>query len=52
MKEERRCINCSHNKRSGHDVEVQCHCDIDGHDIGYAEAQEHWCPKWKRESDD
>ncbi len=49
MDRKRVCCNCGHNIRSGPTVAVECHCDIDGHRIGYVECFEHWCRRWCRD---
>ena len=41
------CCNCRRNIRSGDPI--QCHCEIDGHYIGYVECFEGWCRRWAKE---
>ena len=41
------CCNCRRNIRSGDPIE--CHCEIDGHYIGYVECFEGWCRRWAKE---
>ena len=45
----RKCVNCGHNIRSGPPASIECHCDIDGHYIGYIANFEHWCRRWKKD---
>lgn len=40
------CCNCRHNIRTS---DGECHCDIDGHYIGYIDCFEHWCRRWARD---
>ena len=43
------CCNCGRNIR--HEVAphgIECHCEIDGHYIGYIECFEGWCRRWKK----
>lgn len=44
------CCNCGNNGRET-DVfgNVGCFCAIDGHYIGYVEAFEGWCRRWKKD---
>ena len=51
------CCSCSHNIRTGEPANITCHCDIDGHYIGYVACFEDCCddwktdaPKWEKES--
>ena len=37
------CCNCRHNKRMAMGTYVDCHCDIDGHYIGYVACMTGWC---------
>ena len=46
---ERVCCNCRHNIRTGEGGNIECHCDIDGHYIGYVECFEHWCRRWAKD---
>jgi len=46
---ERVCCNCRHNIRTGEVGNIECHCDIDGHYIGYVECFEHWCRRWAKD---
>ena len=46
---ERVCCNCRHNIRTDGGVNIECHCDIDGHYIGYLECFEHWCRRWAKD---
>ena len=49
-KEKKRvCCNCGNNIRSGEMSNIQCHCKIDGHYIGYISCFEHWCNRWRKE---
>lgn len=43
------CCNCRHNIRIGEDANIQCHCDVDGHFIGYIACFNHWCRKWAKD---
>lgn len=50
MKERSRvCCNCRHNIRTGEIGYIKCHCDIDGHYIGYVECFEGWCRRWAKD---
>jgi len=42
------CCNCKHNIRTDSGAYIRCHCDIDGHYIGYVECFEHWCRRWAK----
>ena len=42
------CCSCGHNIRTGEVPDIKCHCDIDGHRIGYVECMTGWCRRWKR----
>ena len=46
------CCNCRHNIRTGEIGKRVCHCDIDGHYIGYIECMTGWCRHWSRERED
>ena len=39
------CCNCRHNIRTG-DGFASCHCEIDGHYIGYVACFDDWCRHW------
>lgn len=41
MSENRCCCNCRHDIRTWDKGNCECHCDIDGHYIGYVECFEH-----------
>ena len=43
------CCNCRHNIRTGELGNKKCHCDIDGHYIGYVDCMEFWCRRWAKE---
>lgn len=43
------CCNCGNNIRTGEPANIKCHCEIDGHYIGYVECFEGWCRRWKKE---
>lgn len=43
------CCNCRHNKRMAMGTYVDCHCDIDGHYIGYVACMTGWCRHWSKE---
>ena len=51
------CCNCRHNIRTTFDgntsyncgINTSCHCEIDGHSIGYVECHEGWCRRWAKE---
>lgn len=45
------CCNCRHNIRTGEIGNIQCHCDIDNHYIGYVQCMEYWCRHWSKEKD-
>lgn len=49
MSESRCCCNCRRNIRTGKPGEVSCHCEIDGHYIGYVECFEGWCRRWAKD---
>lgn len=42
------CCNCRHNIRTG-GIEKVCHCELDGHRIGYIECMTGWCRRWAEE---
>lgn len=44
------CCNCKHNIRSGEIENIKCHCEVDGHYIGYCECFEQRCEKWEKET--
>lgn len=47
MTERKRCCcNCRHNIRTGEIANIKCHCDVDGHYIGYIDCFLGWCRKW------
>ena len=29
--------------------DIKCHCDVDGHHIGYTECMTGWCRHWKQD---
>lgn len=41
------CCSCQRNIRSGEPI--KCHCEVDGHYIGYVDCMEHWCKHWARD---
>lgn len=43
------CCNCRHNIRSGDPGHITCHCEIDGHYIGYIACFEDWCRRWAKD---
>lgn len=43
------CCSCSRNIRTGEAPDIKCHCDIDGHHIGYTECMTGWCRHWKKD---
>lgn len=45
---DRVCCNCRHNIRTDSDeyAMVLCHCEIDGHYIGYVECMTASCRHW------
>lgn len=44
------CCNCRRNKRSkGKYGTIVCHCEIDGHYIGYLENFDGWCRRWAKD---
>ena len=47
--DERKCVNCHHNKRISKKTYVETRCDIDNHYIGYVECFEHWCRHWAKD---
>lgn len=46
MSENRVCCNCRRNIRTRNNDNVVCHCEIDGHYIGYIECMTGWCRRW------
>ena len=44
------CCNCGRNIRTEKDKRIECHCEIDGHYIGYIECFTGWCRRWKKET--
>lgn len=42
------CCSCKHNKRVPHKEYVFCHCDKDGHNIGYVANFEQVCKEWEK----
>ena len=46
----RYCCNCGNDIRAKDEKgNVECHCAIDGHRIGYIETFEGWCRRWKKD---
>jgi len=43
------CCNCRHNIRTGEITNIECHCDLDNHYIGYIACMTHCCRHWSRE---
>lgn len=43
------CCDFRHNIRTGEPTHIKCHCEIDGHYIGYVACFEHWCRRWAKE---
>ena len=44
------CCNCRHDIRERQkDGPVNCHCEIDGHYIGYLECFDGWCRRWAKD---
>lgn len=42
------CCSCSHNKRTEEkSSNITCHCDKDGHYIGYVANFESVCDEWE-----
>ena len=50
MSENRCCCNCRHNIRTGTVLNIETHCDIDGHCIDYISCFEGWCRHWAKEN--
>ena len=46
------CCSCGHNIRTGAAPDIKCHCDTDGHYIGYVECMSGWCRRYKRDKED
>lgn len=48
MSKNRVCCNCRHNIRTNslEYAMASCHCEIDGHYIGYVACFEDWCRHW------
>ena len=44
------CCNCIHNIRTGEPASKKCHCDVDGHYIGYVACFEDCCEDWKTDA--
>ena len=49
MSEVKVCCNCRHNIRTGELTNIECHCDKDGHYIGYVACFEDWCKHWAKD---
>lgn len=49
MSKNRCCCNCRHDIRTGEPTNIENHCEIDGHYIGYCECFEGWCRHWAKE---
>jgi len=47
---DRCCCNCRRDIREEVCGNVECHCEIDGHYIGYEECFAGWCRRWARET--
>ena len=45
------CCSCKHNKRFRYADNVLCHCDKDGHYIGYIANFEQVCEEWEEDND-
>lgn len=43
------CCNCQNNIRTGEHANIECHCAIDGHYIGYIDCFNHWCKHWEKD---
>lgn len=43
------CCNCRHCIRTGEIANIECHCDIDNHYIGYIACMTYWCRHWSRD---
>ena len=43
------CVSCVHNIRVWTGGNCRCHCEIDGHYIGYVQAFALRCRRWKGE---
>lgn len=43
------CCSCRNNKRTEQDGCIVCHCDKDGHYIGYVANFETVCDEWEEE---
>ena len=43
------CCSCEHNIRTSDNIgEIECHCEIDNHYIGYISCFENSCKRWKK----
>ena len=41
------CCNCRHDIRTkNNEGRIVCHCEIDGHYIGYVKTFTGWCRRW------
>lgn len=49
MSENRCCCNCRHDIRTETKNGIKCHCEIDGHYIGYIETFDGWCRRWAKD---
>ena len=49
MNESKCCCNCRHDIRTGKIGNIQCHCEIDGHNINYNQTFEGWCRHWAKD---
>ena len=45
------CCNCRHCISSGEEINIECHCDIDGSWLSYVTAMTHCCRHWSRDKD-
>ena len=43
------CCNCRHNIRTQAEDIITCHCEMDGHYIGYIACFEGWCQHWAKD---
>ena len=52
MSKNRCCCNCRRNKRTDENQRIVCHCEVDGHYIGYVQCFTGWCRRWASDAKD
>ena len=43
------CLSCDHNIRKHDGIDIETHCEVDGHYIGYVANFESVCEEWEEE---